>query len=990
TGAEPTATQRSRPASAPPAKGKALADDATVMAVPPELAEVMAKEAAVAEQWEVGDVILDLYEVKGALGAGGMGQVYRVRHMSWNADLAVKTPRPEIFSQEGVKEVFVSEAETWVNLGLHAHVVCCYYVRTLGGIPRVFVEYVEGGSLCDWIRDRRLYAGGESAALERILDISIQFAWGLRFAHQQGLVHRDVKPANVMMTAEGVAKVTDFGLARATGAVETDSGNSAAAENRLAGAGAMTPAYCSPEQAGGEAVSLKTDIWSWAVSVLEMFTGEVTWMAGQVAGAALEEHLENCAGDGLIPPMPARLAELLRRSLRTEPSERPADMDEVVEELRAIYREVAGRDYERPQPRAGRGTADSLNNRALSLLDLGKVKEAEAAWEAALAADLKHPETTFNYGVLRWRRGELTDAALVEQLESVRALHPEDWRIDYFFSLFHLERGDIRASLWFLEAASRKSPESVELQKALELARSGKISGNTPVRDLATRAGLLDACMLSSDGERMLTIGAGGVMRVWETASGDCLQTKENDGPVTFASLSGDGRLALTGDLGYAELWDSSTGEVLHTSQFESQDAANARWFTEPDPESRKGYLLRVLKTQLLLRVALPFFFVLLVSGLFGFLASLVIVLIFILAVRSYQKDKEQARERFMSQRAHMLFIHRACLSSDGRHVLTWNAHRGMNYETLKYWDTQTGECLYTLEENTGDQTTFGPRRGTGVMHERAGWVLRLMFGQGTFKTFSFWKWARPKTAAEAASALDMDSLRLPGAGQAGTVVAQFLSEDARHALTGSDDGRVRLYDLKGRRRRRTFAGHNGPVTAVCLSEDGRSVLSGSEDATVRLWDVASGRCLKTFSGHQDCVTSVRISRDARYALSGSRDGALRLWDAKTGCCVRVYAGHRGQVLSANLSCCGRSALSAGADARLLLWDIPQPNGDLFPAQMSRVRATAEVIEHEGRVRDLLERGVAAMQGAVFDDALALVERAKQTPGFERMRQNLE
>lgn len=118
--------------------------------------------------WRRGDVILDLYEVKGVLGEGGMGTVYRVRHRDWGLDLAVKCPRPEVFLRPGGAEDFEREAETWVNLGLHPHTVSCFYVRRLDGVPRVFVEYVAGGTLHDWIsgargRPPRLYDGGRTA-----------------------------------------------------------------------------------------------------------------------------------------------------------------------------------------------------------------------------------------------------------------------------------------------------------------------------------------------------------------------------------------------------------------------------------------------------------------------------------------------------------------------------------------------------------------------------------------------------------------------------------------------------------------------------------------------------------------------------------------------------------------------------------------------------------------------------------------------------------
>ena len=115
-----------------------------------------AGEDAVPEVWKPGDVILDLYEVKEIVGEGGFGRVYRVHHRGWNIDLAIKSPLPGRFQTNREKQGFVRECETWVDLGLHPHTVSCHYVRILGGIPRVFAEYVEGGSLKDWLDQGKL------------------------------------------------------------------------------------------------------------------------------------------------------------------------------------------------------------------------------------------------------------------------------------------------------------------------------------------------------------------------------------------------------------------------------------------------------------------------------------------------------------------------------------------------------------------------------------------------------------------------------------------------------------------------------------------------------------------------------------------------------------------------------------------------------------------------------------------------------------------
>jgi len=378
-------------------------------------------EAEVAVEWNRGDVILDRYEVRGVLGEGGMGRVYEVWHREWKKRLAVKSPRPEYFKTERQKKVFTREAETWIDLGLHPHTVSCFYVRILGGIPRVFVECIEGGDLKEWIDSKKLYEGGPVEALKRILDIAIQIAWGLGFAHEKHVIHQDVKPANVMVTPGGVAKVTDFGLAKAR-ATADESPSAGDGRTILASYGGMTPAYCSPEQANRERLTRRTDIWSWALSVLQMFVGKVTWEKGTQAPGVLQRYLEEGTKVEGPPPMPEALADLLGRCFEFEQENRPHDFGDIARRLLAVFGEAYGEEYPRPEPKALALAADGLNNRGVSLWDLGRTEEAEAAFAEALRLNTHHAPATLNLGLLRWRDHRGTDTHILTQLPSARVL----------------------------------------------------------------------------------------------------------------------------------------------------------------------------------------------------------------------------------------------------------------------------------------------------------------------------------------------------------------------------------------------------------------------------------------------------------------------------------------------------------------------------------------------------------------------------------------
>ncbi|MFJ2899010.1 protein kinase [Streptomyces sp. NPDC087218] len=528
--------------------------------------------------WRVGDVIDDRYEVLAELGRGGMGVVHRVRDREWGVDLAVKSPRPGRFQSVGHRDLFVNEAEAWVGLGLHPNVCGCYSVRLLDGAPRVFAEYVAGGSLADWIADGRLYAGELSEVRARILDVAIQMAWGLEHAHCHdagGLVHQDVKPANVLVDvgadAAFTAKVTDFGLARARAGASVDGGVPEGASANVSWGG-MTLAYASPEQAKGERVGRGSDIYSFAVSVLEMFIGGRTWMVGPVAAEVLADHRAGRRNTDRIG-IPAEVVALLDRCLRHDRAARPRSMPEVAGELVEVYRRTVGEAYPRHQPVAADLRADELNNRGLSLLDLGRPAQAAKAFEAAVDIDPRHLEATYNDGLRRWRSGALTDDALISRLEAARTASRDSWTARYLLAEVNLERGDIATADALLGTVEEMAPEQPKVAGALRTVREGGASDRSRVtsrpmgwwpaeeRWVSDVDGLKvpqaprTKFRLTADGRRAL-VSSRKHVGLWDLHSGQCLFRRDEPHYYKEIDVSADGRFVMCGLDRQLHLWD--------------------------------------------------------------------------------------------------------------------------------------------------------------------------------------------------------------------------------------------------------------------------------------------------------------------------------------------------------------------------------------------------------------------------------------------------
>ena len=469
------------------------------------------------EIWRPGCTVGGLYEIKALIGEGGMGQVHLVRHREWDLDLAVKSPRRELTSKPERAELFVREAQTWVDLGLHPFTAYCHYIRAIDGLPRIFVEYVDGGSLADWIANSSVRGEGRVRAA---LDIAIQSAWGIGHAHEKGYIHQDIKPANILMTRAGAVKVADFGLARARAA-----GGAGVLRGRF-----FTPLYCSPEQARGLDITIATDVWSWGLCVLEMFAGGRIWVdgppapsdlaKGQLAARGLKAYLDHGPPRNDIPPMPNGLADLLSRCFRDDASSRPASMKDIASELTSLFREYTGSSFPREEPEPARLAADALNNRAVSMVDLGQHEQAMKFWREALRIRPNHVETIYNLGLTEWRSGRLDDEGLLRRIEQAAADEGQPSVCAYLKAWVNIERGNEDSAREVLKGFVGNAENA-----GVAAARAALDSGLRNCRRLVEKRGVhkkdITSICVSPDGSRLAVASRDGTASVVDVAESD-------------------------------------------------------------------------------------------------------------------------------------------------------------------------------------------------------------------------------------------------------------------------------------------------------------------------------------------------------------------------------------------------------------------------------------------------------------------------------------
>jgi WD40 repeat protein/tRNA A-37 threonylcarbamoyl transferase component Bud32 len=880
------------------------------------------------------------YELLEQIGQGGMGVIYKARHLSLGRLVALKMIRPDRLASPAEVLRFRHEAEVVAALD-HPHIVPIYEVGEHDGQHYFSMKLVEGGSLAQHLC-RLADDLPSGAALLAVV------ARAVHYAHQRGLLHRDLKPANILLDAQGRPHVTDFGLAKRLVSPGLNAGQASLTQQGMI---VGTPDYMAPEQAAARGeVSTATDVYALGAILYELLTGRPPFRA-ETPLATLVRLLERepARPRSLNRSVDPDLETVCLKCLHREPGKRYPSAAALADDLERWLRgePIQARRvsrYERVLKWARRRPALAGLAGLLLLVSVAGValvcwqwQRAEGAYRKAASLAEVEQQTAYSRAIglahARWLVGNVGPA---EHL--LADCHPElrGWEWHYLRRLFQARQlatwdrhaEDVLAVAFSFDSTRIASASADGIVKVWDRRASAQ-----PLV-LRGHAAATTAVVFSPDGSRLASGSADGSVRIWdadrgkevarwrghaagvtglafdptgrhlastggkplsgelnlwELASGKALARRTWRHLLAAVAFSPDGKLLVTaGHDGNVAVWKADGLDPVGSLRGQTQQiipwgsvaiSADGRWLAAGSPAG----LVRVWDTV----TAQEFFSALTpnqagVSGL-AFSGRDGRILAAATADNTIQGWFTRSGKPAFTLRGHTRAVTTVSCSLDGRCLVSGSLDR-----TVKLWDISTRDEDLTLRPaNLGV---------TGVAFSPDSAFLASTTRDRTLRVHDL-------AAGKAVVTLQ----RLPS-----ILNGLAFSPDNRLASAGAD-GLVRVWKIPLGREEICLRGHRGPVHAVAFSQGG-SLASAGEDGTVRVWDVPAGQEELCLRGHRGPVHAVAFSQDGCRIASAGDDGVVCLWDAASGQKLLAMKDHGGPVYAVAFSADGRHLASAGQD----------------------------------------------------------------------------
>lgn len=842
--------------------------------------------------------LLGPYEVGGEIGRGGMGVVLKGYHAELNRPVAIKILSPRLATSSAARRRFAREARAAAAIASE-HVVPIYAVDTWKGLPYLVMPYIQGGSL-----QSRIARGGPLGT-EEILRIALQAARGLAAAHEQGLVHRDIKPANILLE-DGVdrARITDFGLARtADDASLTQSG-----------AVAGTPQFMSPEQARGEPVDARSDLFSLGSVMYAMASGAPPFRAPTPL-AVLRRVSDQPARPirEINPSIPPRLAEIVVKLHAKDADRRYQSASALADELCDCLADFqggaepgvgweGGLPARSPWPRRALVAATALILLAFGLGAAGAGGIQEVAEYVGTILRIRTPEGTLVV--------HLDDPAIKLDIdgESLAITGPGAQEIRLRTGAHRLlaTRGGstVHEEVVSISRGDKTVVRVSREPNAPALEPLPPIAANTPAPPIAKVERPAPPAERREPGNRPFPY----VVRPDNLPNPDpnpdpAPLTPGPNGPVAaplrWFVVNANG-LAIRSDI-----WESKHPEYPRFPMV----GGGLTYAWEEVPKGIPKISLNGSKSGTA-RFATysPDGKTLAFGGSDGI-------------IRLWDVPSGSIRAQLSG---HAGEVHRALFTPDGKTLISSGKH-----DDLRAWDVAKASLAepappeearrvgaYAISPDGATLATVNPAQIV-TLWDLAAWKPRLSFrSTGVESAITTREMAAlPLTDL----AFSPDGRRLAGAiGREGS----------------NEPGQAIAWDVQSGSVLANLRGQKLPDWDAAFTPDGKILASSSSDGTVKLWDTANWTAITALRSKWINFRSMAISKDGTRLAGGHGNGIISLWDLTRWQPIGAIQGHSGEIYDVEFSPDGRTLATAGWDMTVKLWDveaIPKPRHEKAP-----------------------------------------------------------